>query len=65
MIQISTVNNENFLIDAIKLRHLIINYLGDIFENDRIIKVFHGCLHSDIGWLQRDFGIVSVNVFDT
>jgi ribonuclease D len=51
LIQISTIQNENYLIDAIKLRNLIRKYLGDIFESENIVKVFHGCLHSDISWL--------------
>jgi len=39
--------------------------MGPIFENRSILKVLHGCLNSDIGWLQRDYGITARNVFDT
>jgi ribonuclease D len=39
-----------------------------LFENPNIIKVFHGSMsgyNGDIGWLQRDFEVKCVNVFDT
>lgn len=65
MIQITTVKYETYLIDAVKLRDLIRKYLAEIFEDDKVTKVFHGCLHSDVGWLQRDFGIATHQVFDT
>lgn len=66
LIQITTPNYETYLIDAVKLRLIIKQYLGSqVFENKQIVKVFHGCLHSDVGWLQRDFGIQVTNVFDT
>ena len=35
-----------------------------IFENERIVKVLHGC-SNDIWWLARDFGIRTNMVFDT
>jgi len=30
----------------------------------RIIKIFHGA-NMDVQWLQRDFGVYVVNMFDT
>ena len=33
-------------------------------SDHRIRKVLHGC-HNDIIWLQRDFRVYVVNVFDT
>ena len=30
----------------------------------QVVKVFHGA-ESDVAWLQRDFGIFIVNMFDT
>jgi exosome complex exonuclease RRP6 len=38
--------------------------LGRHFENEEKLKVFHGA-NSDMIWLQRDFGIYVVNMFDT
>jgi exosome complex exonuclease RRP6 len=34
------------------------------FTNPAIVKVLHGS-DSDIEWLQRDFGVYIVNMFDT
>ena len=38
--------------------------IGPIFSNPLITKVLHGA-NSDVGWLQRDFGVFIVNLFDT
>lgn len=38
--------------------------MNEIFADPRVIKVFHGA-NMDIKWLQRDFGIYVVNLFDT
>ena len=62
LIQIATDTNV-YLIDTIKLRKEIIS-LQPIFINKKIIKIFHGS-HNDTQWLLRDFGIISVNIFDT
>ena len=62
LIQIST-RDEDYIIDAIKLRSYL-NKLNVIFTNPNILKVFHGADY-DILWLQRDFGIYVVNMFDT
>ena len=62
LIQIST-RDSDYILDAIKLRsHL--NKLNIIFTNPNILKVFHGADY-DINWLQRDFGVYVVNMFDT
>ena len=50
--------------DTLKLRSLIGPYLRDIFANPKIKKVLHGSDY-DIEWLQKDFGIYVVNLFDT
>ena len=63
LIQISTRKND-YLIDAIALRDYIKPSLGPIFEDPNILKIFHGC-ESDIYWLQRDFGIFVVSIFDS
>jgi len=36
-----------------------------VLENPTITKLMHGCLSSDLPWLQRDFGIKVSNIFDT
>ena len=38
--------------------------MNSIFANPGILKVLHGA-DGDIVWLQRDFGIYVVNMFDT
>jgi exosome complex exonuclease RRP6 len=41
-----------------------LNSLNEIFADPIILKVFHGS-NSDIKWLQKDFGLYVVNLFDT
>ena len=62
LIQIST-RDTDYILDAIKL-HSFLNKLNIIFTNPNILKVFHGADY-DILWLQRDFGVYVVNMFDT
>ena len=62
LIQIST-RDVDYILDAIKLRRYL-NKLNKIFTDPNILKVFHGA-DSDILWLQRDFGVYVVNMFDT
>ena len=62
LIQIST-RDADYILDAIKLRDYL-NKLNIIFTNPKILKVFHGADY-DIMWLQRDFGVYVVNMFDT
>lgn len=62
LLQIST-RTQDFVIDAIKLRSEL-HRLNDSFTNPNIVKVFHGA-DCDILWLQRDFGVYVVNLFDT
>ena len=62
LIQISTRFND-YIIDAIKLRsHL--QDLNKIFTDSKIVKVLHGS-DFDVLWLQKDFGVYIVNMFDT
>lgn len=62
LMQIST-RTEDFLIDTLELRsHLQI--LNSSFTNPKILKVLHGA-DGDVVWLQRDFGLYLVNMFDT
>ncbi|CAN0897001.1 Protein RRP6-like 3 [Linum grandiflorum] len=62
LIQIST-GSEDYLIDTIAL-HDSMGVLGPVFADPNICKVFHGA-DNDVLWLQRDFQIYVVNLFDT
>ncbi|XP_015577871.1 protein RRP6-like 3 isoform X1 [Ricinus communis] len=62
LVQIST-QKEDYLLDTIAL-HDAMGILGAVFANPKICKVFHGG-DNDILWLQRDFHIYVVNLFDT
>ena len=62
LIQISTELTD-YVIDALKLRHDL-HHLNRSFTNPKIVKVFHGAT-MDMQWLQRDFGVYVVNLFDT
>lgn len=62
LMQIST-REEDFIIDTLELRSEMY-ILNEAFTDPEIIKVFHGA-DSDIEWLQRDFGVYVVNLFDT
>ncbi|CAG8623372.1 950_t:CDS:10 [Dentiscutata erythropus] len=61
-LEIST-RDEDFIVDALELRHHL-HMLNNSFTNPNILKVFHGADH-DITWLQKDFGVYVVNLFDT
>ncbi|CDW54416.1 DNA pol A exo1 and HRDC domain containing protein [Trichuris trichiura] len=62
LMQIST-RKEDYIIDPFPLwRHMYL--LNEPFTNPNIVKVFHGA-NSDVLWLQRDFSIYVVNMFDT
>ncbi|KAG7521384.1 exosome component 10 [Solea senegalensis] len=62
LMQIST-REEDFIIDTLELRSEMY-ILNEVFSDPSIVKVFHGA-DSDIEWLQRDFGLYVVNLFDT
>uniref|UniRef100_A0A3P9PR00 Exosome complex component 10 n=1 Tax=Poecilia reticulata TaxID=8081 RepID=A0A3P9PR00_POERE len=62
LMQIST-REEDFIIDTLELRGEM-HILNEAFTDPTIVKVFHGA-DSDIEWLQRDFGLYVVNLFDT
>lgn len=64
LIQIST-RESDWVVDTLALRKEIQqDKFGDVFTDPTIVKVFHGA-DSDIIWLQRDFEIFVVNLFDT
>ncbi|KAK4714187.1 hypothetical protein R3W88_020094 [Solanum pinnatisectum] len=62
LVQIST-EREDYLVDTIAL-HDVMAILRPVFANPEICKVFHGA-DNDVLWLQRDFHIYVVNLFDT
>ncbi|XP_022597415.1 exosome component 10 [Seriola dumerili] len=62
LMQIST-REEDFIIDTLELRSEMY-ILNESFTDPTIVKVFHGA-DSDMEWLQRDFGLYVVNLFDT
>lgn len=62
LIQIST-QSEDYLVDTIAL-HDVMAILRPVFANSSICKVFHGA-DNDVLWLQKDFHIYVVNLFDT
>eukprot|EP00095_Tigriopus_kingsejongensis_P003605 snap_masked-scaffold1570_size35393-processed-gene-0.9 protein:Tk03605 transcript:snap_masked-scaffold1570_size35393-processed-gene-0.9-mRNA-1 annotation:"exosome component 10" len=62
LIQISTWEHD-FVVDPFPIwRDLTI--LNEVFTDPKIVKVFHGADH-DVEWLQRDFSVYVVNMFDT
>ncbi|NXE10505.1 EXOSX protein, partial [Lophotis ruficrista] len=62
LMQIST-RTEDFIIDTLELRSDM-SILNETFTDPAIVKVLHGA-DSDVEWLQKDFGLYLVNVFDT
>lgn len=62
LIQLST-QDKNIIIDTIVLHDVIARYLGPLFRNPNIIKVFYAG-STDLLWLHRDFRIKVVNYFD-
>ncbi|NXS55963.1 EXOSX protein, partial [Brachypteracias leptosomus] len=62
LMQIST-RTEDFIIDTLELRSDM-NVLNETFTDPAIVKVLHGA-DSDVEWLQKDFGLYLVNMFDT
>ncbi|UKK01285.2 hypothetical protein MACK_002098 [Theileria orientalis] len=62
LIQLSTPD-ENFIVDPFNMfTHM--NNLNRVTTDPRILKIMHGS-DNDIVWLQRDFGVYIVNMFDT
>lgn len=62
LMQISDREND-FIVDTLVLRDEL-EILNTVFADPSIIKVFHGA-SMDIIWLQRDFGLYVVSLFDT
>ncbi|PAV89619.1 hypothetical protein WR25_19659 isoform C [Diploscapter pachys] len=62
LVQIST-RTTDFIVDPFPIWKDM-HALNEPFTDPNILKVFHGS-SSDVDWLQRDFGIYVVNMFDT
>ncbi|QSL64779.1 hypothetical protein MERGE_002081 [Pneumocystis wakefieldiae] len=62
LMQIST-RTVDWIVDTLELREEL-EILNEVFTDSNIIKVFHGA-SMDIIWLQRDFGLYIVGLFDT
>lgn len=70
LLQFATYGDEQktFVIDVLsdEVKDTLKRTLGKyVLENPKIVKIIHGGISSDVVWLQRDFGILITNVFDT
>ncbi|KAF7354798.1 Exosome complex exonuclease RRP6 [Mycena sanguinolenta] len=64
LMQIST-RTQDWIVDTLALRaELATGTLNEVFTDPKIVKVLHGA-ESDIVWLQQDFNLYIVNLFDT
>lgn len=63
LMQISSTERD-YVVDVLALRALVGDALREVFANPDIVKVLHGS-DSDIRWLQQDFGLYVVQMFDT
>ncbi|KAI0030263.1 ribonuclease H-like domain-containing protein [Vararia minispora EC-137] len=62
LMQISS-REQDFVVDTLELRDEL-EELNEVFTDPNIVKVLHGA-ESDIVWLQQDFNLYIVNLFDT
>ncbi|KAJ2799389.1 exosome nuclease subunit [Coemansia helicoidea] len=62
LVQISS-RTRDYVVDALALRGEL-QCLNRVTADPRRVKVFHGADH-DIQWLQQDFGVYVVGLFDT
>ena len=65
LLQLSS-DSHDYIVDCLApaVRPSLGGTLGPILSDPGVVKVFHGA-NSDIMWLQRDFGLYVVNMFDT
>lgn len=62
LLQLST-RSTDYIVDVLTLRaHM--DLLNEVTTDPAIMKVLHGA-NMDIVWLQKDFGVYVVNMFDT
>jgi len=62
LMQIST-RFRDYIVDVIALRKHIAD-INVVFTDPNILKVLHGA-DFDVIWLQKDFGVYIINMFDT
>ncbi|CAB3387940.1 Hypothetical predicted protein [Cloeon dipterum] len=62
LMQISS-RHTDFIVDTLELRGEL-HCLNEIFTDPKVVKVLHGA-DGDVQWLQKDFGLYLVNMFDT
>lgn len=62
LIQVST-RTTDYLVDVLVIREHVW-LLNEVTSDPSIMKVLHGA-NQDILWLQKDFGVYVVNMFDT
>ncbi|CAE6442662.1 unnamed protein product [Rhizoctonia solani] len=62
LVQLSS-RTQDWVIDALALREEM-GILRGVLEDPKVVKVLHGA-ESDVVWLQRDFGLFIVGLFDT
>ncbi|KAJ2221157.1 exosome nuclease subunit, partial [Coemansia sp. RSA 485] len=62
LVQIST-RCRDYVVDALALRSSL-HVLNQVTSDPKKVKVLHGA-ESDVVWLQRDFGVYLVGLFDT
>ena len=63
LIQIST-ETKDYIVDPFPI-WADMTLLNQVFANPKCVKVLHGCGAGDVKWLQRDFSLYFVNVFDS
>ncbi|QDS71246.1 hypothetical protein FKW77_000195 [Venturia effusa] len=63
LMQIST-RKQDWIVDTLKPWRRKLECLNEVLTNPSILKVFHGS-GMDMIWLQRDFGLYVVGLFDT
>lgn len=65
LIQLSAANvGKDYVIDPFPI-WAEMPLLNEVLANPECLKIMHGCGPSDIVWLQRDFSLYFVNVFDS
>jgi exosome complex exonuclease RRP6 len=64
--QITTATGGDFVVDLLvpQIRQAMRDEMGVVLSDPSIVKVFHGA-ESDVVWLQQDFDLFVVGMFDT
>eukprot|EP01017_Pseudomicrothorax_dubius_P014273 TRINITY_DN1667_c0_g5_i1.p1 TRINITY_DN1667_c0_g5~~TRINITY_DN1667_c0_g5_i1.p1 ORF type:complete len:402 (+),score=56.38 TRINITY_DN1667_c0_g5_i1:86-1291(+) len=63
LLQFILPSGDVYLVDTLALEIDSLKMMKSFFENPNIIKILYGS-DSDLMWLQKDFGIFVVNLFD-